>query len=408
MSRVSFPRERIRILLLENIHARAADRLRAEGYSVETAAGALSEPELAERLRGVHVLGVRSKTSVGAAALAAADRLLAVGAFCIGVNHLDLQACAVRGAAVFNAPYSNTRSVVELAIAEIVALSRGLADRSRDMHAGRWVKSAKDAYEIRGKALGIVGYGAIGSQLSVLAEAMGLQVYYFDPVEKLALGNARKCRSLQELLAVADIVSLHVDGRVENTNLIGRAEFAAMKERVIFLNLSRGHVVDLEALAEAVRAGRVLGAGVDVFPDEPNANGEPFSSPLQGLPNVILTPHVGGSTEEAQEAIAEFATDRLLAFVERGDTSFSVNLPNVQLPEVRGAHRLLHLHENRPGVLAAINGALAEHGANILAQYLRTNEQVGYAVTDIDQEDAPDLTAALRAVPGTIRFRTLY
>jgi D-3-phosphoglycerate dehydrogenase len=408
LSRVSFPRGRIRILLLENIHPRAAERLAGEGYAVETEAGALDEASLAERLKGVHVLGVRSKTSVGPTALAGADRLLAVGAFCIGVNHIDLGACAARGAAVFNAPYSNTRSVVELAIAEIVALSRGLLDRSRDMHAGRWVKSAKDAFEIRGKALGIVGYGAIGSQLSVLAEALGLQVYYYDPVEKLALGNARKCRSLAELLGVADIVSLHVDGRAENTRLIGAAEFAAMKDRVLFLNLSRGHVVDLEALADAVRNGKVLGAGVDVFPEEPNANGEPFASPLQGLPNVILTPHVGGSTEEAQEAIAEFAADRLLGFLERGDTSFSVNLPNVQLPEVRGAHRLLHIHENRPGVLAGINGALAEHGANVLAQYLRTNEQVGYAVTDIDQEDAPDLAAALRAVPGTLRFRTLY
>jgi D-3-phosphoglycerate dehydrogenase len=242
-----------------------------------------------------------------------------------------------------------------------------------------------------------------------LAEALGLEVYYYDPVEKLALGNARKCRSLGDLLAVADVVSLHVDGRRENTGLIGAAEFAAMKDGVVFLNLSRGHVVDVEALAEAVRAGKVMGAAVDVFPEEPAVNGDGFGpSPLQGLRNVILTPHVGGSTAQAQEAIAEFATERLLGFVERGDTSFAVNLPNVQLPEVRGAHRLLHVHANRPGVLAAINGALAEHGANILAQYLRTDEQVGYAVTDIDREDAPDLTAALRAVPGTLRFRTLY
>ena len=409
MSRVSYPRDKVRILLLENVHPSAAERLSAEGYTVETASGALDEAALCERLQGVHVLGVRSKTAVSALALEGADRLLGVAAFCIGVNHIELDACARRGVAVFNAPYSNTRSVVELAIAEIIALHRGLADRSRDLHDGRWTKSAKDAFEVRGKKLGIVGYGAIGSQLSVLAEAMGLEVYYFDHGEKLALGNARKCRSLDELLGVADIVSLHVDGRPENRNMIGAAQFAAMKDRVVFLNLSRGHVVDLDALADAIRSGKVLGAGVDVFPEEPNANGEPFGpSPLQGLPNVILTPHIGGSTEEAQEAIAGFATDRLLGFLERGDTSFAVNLPNVQLPEVKGAHRLLHIHENRPGLLAAINGALAAHGANVLAQYLRTSELVGYAVSDIDLDYPPELIAALRDIPGTIRFRTLY
>ena len=408
MTRVTYPRDRIKILLLENIHPQAVEHLSDAGYTVETVSHALEEEALAERLEGVHVLGVRSKTAVTEAALARADRLLAVGAFCIGVNHIDLDACARRGAAVFNAPYSNTRSVVELAIAEIVALNRGLFDRSRDMHAGRWIKSAKDAFEVRGKKLGIVGYGAIGSQLSVLAESLGLEVYYYDRAEKLSLGNARKCRSLGELLAVADIVSLHVDGREENRGLIGAAEFAAMKDRAVFLNLSRGHLVDLEALAEAIGSGKLLGAAVDVFPEEPNVNGDAFASPLQGLANVILTPHVGGSTEEAQEAIAEFAAERLLGFLERGDTSFSVNLPNVSLSEVTGAHRLLHIHENRPGLLAAINGALAQHGANILAQVLRTNEAVGYSVTDIDREHDPALTDALRAVPGTLRFRTLY
>ena len=408
MSRVTFPRDRIRILLLENVHPRAVERLTDAGYTVETTPGALGEDALSERLAGVHVLGVRSKTAITERALRGGDRLLAVGAFCIGVNHIDLDACARAGVAVFNAPYSNTRSVVELAVAEIIALHRGLLDRSSDMHAGRWVKSAKDAFEIRGKRLGIVGYGAIGSQLSVLAESLGLEVYYYDLQEKLSLGNARKCRSLGELLGQVDIVSLHVDGRRENANLIGAAEFAAMRDRVVFLNLSRGHLVDLPALADAVRSGKVLGAAVDVFPEEPHANGGEFTTPLQGLPNVILTPHVGGSTEEAQEAIGEFAADRLLGFLERGDTSFSVNLPNVSLTEVAGAHRLLHIHENRPGLLAAINGALAGHGANILAQYLRTNETVGYSVTDIDHDDAPELTAALRAIPGTVRFRTLY
>jgi D-3-phosphoglycerate dehydrogenase len=408
VSQVTYPRDRVRILLLENIHPLAALRFSRAGYTVETHAGALGEDELAERVQGVHVLGVRSKTAITDRVLERADRLLAVGAFCIGVNHIDLAAAAGRGAAVFNAPSSNTRSVVELAIAEIIALNRGLFDRSVDLHGGRWTKSAKDAFEVRGKKLGIIGYGAIGSQLSVLAEALGMEVYYFDFTEKLALGNARRCRTLDELLAVADIISLHVDGRAENTRMIGAEQFAAMKDRVVFLNLSRGHVVDLEALAGALRSGKVLGAAVDVFPEEPNANGQAFSAPLQGLANVILTPHIGGSTEEAQEAIADFASERLLGFLERGDTSFSVNLPNVQLPEVRGAHRLLHVHENRPGLMAGINRVLADYGANILAQHLRTNDAVGYVVTDIDRADNPQVTDALRTLPGTIRFRTLY
>lgn len=405
----TFPRERLPVLLLEGVHPRAAERFRAEGYPVETTAGALDEDALAERLAGgVAILGVRSKTAVSARALEQAPRLLAVGAFCIGTDRIDLGAAARRGAPVFNAPYSNTRSVVELAIAEIIALHRRLLDRSRDLHAGRWTKSAEGAAEVRGKKLGIVGYGAIGSQLSVLAEAMGLEVHYFDTAEKLALGNARRHRSLGELLEAVDIVSLHVDGRAENRGLIGAAEFAAMKDGVVFLNLCRGPVVDVHALAEAVRSGKVAGAAVDVFPEEPDGNGDPFSTPLQGLPNVILTPHIGGSTAEAQAAIADFAADRLLGFLDRGDTAFSVNLPAVELPEVRGAHRLLHVHENRPGLLAAVNGVLAERGANILAQYLRTNETVGYVVTDVDRDHELDLPAALRAIPGTLRFRSVY
>jgi D-3-phosphoglycerate dehydrogenase len=395
--------------LLENIHPRAAERFREEGYPVETLTGALDEAALSRRLaEGVSVLGVRSKTPVTAAALRAGPRLLAVAAFCIGTDRIDGAGAALRGAPVFNAPYSNTRSVVELAIAEIIALNRRLLDRSRDLHGGVWTKSAEGAAEVRGKKLGIVGYGAIGSQLSVLAEALGLEVHYFDTAEKLALGNARKRRSLHELLGEVDIVSLHVDGRAENRNLLGPAEFAALRPGALLLNLSRGHVVDHRALAQAVRSGRLAGAAIDVFPEEPDSNGEAFDSVLRGLPNVILTPHIGGSTAEAQEAIAEFAADRLLGFLHRGDTGFAVNLPNVELPEVRGAHRLLHVHENRPGLLAAVNGVLADRGANILAQYLRTDERVGYVVTDVDRDHAPDLIAALRAVPGTLRFRSVY
>ena len=409
MTAHTYPRDRLPVLLLENIHPRAAERFREEGYPVETLSGALDETALGERLAaGVSVLGVRSKTPVTAAVLAAAPRLLAVAAFCIGTDRIDGAGAAARGAPVFNAPYSNTRSVVELAIAEIIALNRRLLDRSRDLHGGVWTKSAEGAAEVRGKKLGIVGYGAIGSQLSVLAEALGLEVHYFDTAEKLALGNARKRRSLHELLGEVDVVSLHVDGRAENRNLMGPAEFAALRPGALLLNLSRGHVVDHEALAEAVRSGRLAGAAIDVFPEEPDSNGEAFESVLRGLPNVILTPHIGGSTAEAQEAIAEFATDRLLGFLHRGDTGFAVNMPNVELPEVRGAHRLLHVHENRPGLLAAVNGVLADRGANILAQYLRTDERVGYVVTDVDRDHAPDLIAALRAVPGTLRFRSVY
>jgi D-3-phosphoglycerate dehydrogenase len=406
--RWSYPRSRMRVLLLENVHPDAVARFRDEGYEVETETGALDEAGLAERLKGVHVLGLRSKTLLTRRALEGADRLLAVGAFCIGTNQIDLKACSERGVAAFNAPYSNTRSVVELTIGEIVALTRRLFDKSAQAHAGVWDKSAAGAHEIRGRTLGIVGYGAIGSQLSVLAEALGMSVIYYDVAEKLALGNARVKRTLDEVLGAADVVSLHVDGRPENRNLIGRDQLARMKPGALLLNLSRGHVVDVPALAEALRSGRIGGAGVDVFPEEPAANGEPFDSELRGLPNVILSPHVGGSTEEAQAAIAAFASERLLNFLHRGDTTFSVNLPNVQLSEVKGAHRLLHIHRNRPGVLAAINRALAEHGLNILAQHLKTDEEVGYVITDVDHRYGPEALQALKAAPETLRFRVVY
>lgn len=406
--RWSYPRSRMRVLLLENIHPLAAQRFRDEGYQVETEPGALSGAELAERLRGVHVLGLRSKTSLDVDALRGADRLLAVGAFCIGVNQVDLSAATDRGVAVFNAPYSNTRSVVELAVGLMVALMRRVTDKSAAMHAGRWDKSVAGARELRGKTLGIVGYGAIGAQLSVLAEALGMQVLFFDLTERLALGNARRMRSLEQLLADSDVVSLHVDGRAANAGLLDAARLGRMRPGALLLNLSRGHVVDVEALATALAEGRLGGAAVDVFPDEPASNVEPFDSPLRGLPNVILTPHVGGSTEEAQAAIAEFAADRLLGYLHRGDTTFCVNLPNVQLSEVEGAHRLLHIHRNQPGVLAAINQALAAGGLNVLAQHLRTDERTGYVIVDVDQDYDPGALRAPRDIPGALRFRTLY
>ena len=406
--RWSYPRSRMKVLLLETIHEDAVRRFREEGYDVETVQGALDEAALTERLKGVSVLGLRSKTQLTEAALVNADRLLAVAAFCIGTNQIDLAACSRKGVAVFNAPYSNTRSVVELAIGEIVALTRRLFDKSSAAHAGRWDKSAAGAHEIRGQTLGIVGYGAIGSQLSVLAENLGMRVIYYDLAEKLSLGNAQRVRKLDELLSKADVVTLHVDGRAENRALIGERELSLMKPGALLLNLSRGHVVDVPALAAALKSGRLGGAGVDVFPEEPEANGQPFATALQGLPNVILTPHVGGSTEEAQAAIAEFASERLLGFLHRGDTTFSVNLPNVQLSEVGGAHRLLHIHRNRPGVLAGINRALAEGGLNILAQHLKTSDETGYVITDVDHNYGPEAIEALKALPDTLRFRIVY
>ena len=406
--RWSYPRSRIRILLLENVHPAAVQRFEAAGYTVETVKGALDEDELIARLRGVHVLGVRSKTEVSARVLDAADRLMAVAAFCIGTNQIDLEAAADRGVAVFNAPHSNTRSVVELAIGLIVTLMRGVSDKSAAMHRGQWIKSATGAREVRGKTLGLIGYGAIGSQLSVVAEAIGMRVVFHDLTERLALGNARRLPSLEAVLAEADVVSLHVDGRASNTDLIGARELSAMKPGALLLNLSRGHVVDVGALAQAVGSGRVGGAALDVFPQEPRTNDDPFDSPLMGLPNVILTPHIGGSTEEAQEAIGEFAAERLLGYLNRGDTTFSVNLPNVQLSDVAEAHRLLHIHRNQPGVLAELNSALASAGLNVLGQHLKTDERTGYVIVDVDRDYDPKALHALKAIPGTLRFRTLY
>jgi len=406
--RWSYPRNRIRMLLLENVHPAALERLEEAGYTVETMKGALDEDDLIEAIKGVHVLGIRSKTNVTRRVLDAADRLMAVAAFCIGTNQVDLDAAADKGVAVFNAPYSNTRSVVELAIGMMIVLMRDVADKSREMHKGVWNKSATGSREVRGKTLGIVGYGAIGSQLSVLAENLGMRVLFYDLSERLALGNARRMRSLDALLAEADVVTLHVDGRKENTAIIGADQFAKMKPGALFLNLSRGHVVDVDAMAAALKSGRLGGAAVDVFPEEPRTNADPFDSPLVGLDKTILTPHIGGSTEEAQEAIAEFAAERLLGYLNRGDTTFCVNLPNVQLAEVTRAHRLLHIHRNQPGVLAELNRALSDAGLNILGQHLKTDERTGYVITDVDRDYDREALTALKQLPGTIRFRRLH
>lgn len=405
---ISYPKNRISVLLLENVHPQAVELFRKEGYQVETVNGALSEEELCEKIKNVSILGIRSKTHVTRKVLEHANRLMCVGAFCIGTNQIDLDACLEAGITVFNAPYSNTRSVVELALGEIIMLSRGVIDKSNKMHQGQWDKSAKGSFEVRDKKLGIVGYGNIGAQLSVLAEAMGMEVYYYDVIEKLQLGNARKCSTLHELLEKVDIVTLHVDGRPENKNMFGADEFAAMKDGTIFLNLSRGHVVDIEALVQSIKSGKVSGAGVDVFPEEPATNSDPFESELSGLPNVILTPHVGGSTSEAQVNIANFVPNRMMDYINSGNTYGSVNFPNLQLPELKNAHRLIHIHANVPGVLANINQVLAKNQVNILGQYLKTNERVGYVITDIDKAYDKQVINDMKQVGHTIKFRILY
>ncbi len=399
-----------RALLLENIHHDAAWTLKDAGFDVERLGHALTEQQLIDRLAGVQLLGLRSNTTVTAAVLEAAPDLLALGAFCIGTNQIDLAAASQCGIAVFNAPFSNTRSVVELALSEIIALTRRLTEKNSDMHAGRWDKSAVGSHEVRGRRLGIVGYGNIGSQLSVLAESLGMSVLFFDTADKLSLGNARRCGTLDELLAESDVVTLHVDGRVSNSSLFGEEQFARMRAGTLFLNLSRGFVVDHVALRRHIESGHLTGAAVDVFPVEPRTVGEEFVSELRGLRNVILTPHVGGSTEEAQQDIGHFVAGKLRDYTSEGNTSLSVNLPPVALPRT-GGPRLLHLHTNTPGVLATVTTILAEHGINIEGQLLSTRGHLGYVVTDLRKglaaPELAELSGALLAMPETVRLRVL-
>jgi D-3-phosphoglycerate dehydrogenase len=395
----------MRALLLEGIHPDAVARLKADAFDVETLGRALDEGELIERISDVALLGIRSKTQVTANVLAAAPNLLAVGAFCIGTDQIDLATASAQGVAVFNAPFSNTRSVVELALAEIIALTRRLTEKNAGMHAGVWDKAAEGSHEVRGRTLGIVGYGNIGTQLSVLAEALGMKVYFFDTADKLALGNARRCATLEELLAVADVVTLHVDGRPGNSGFFGEEQFARMKPGSLFLNLSRGFVIDHGALRSHLESGHLAGAAVDVFPSEPKGRGDEFVSQLRGLPNVILTPHIGGSTEEAQADIGSFVANKLAVYAGDGTTTLSVNFPPVALPQQPGVHRLLHIHHNTPGVLAAVNGILAEHNVNVEGQLLGTRGDVGYVLTDIGVDYSDEVLDQLRAMPQTIRLR---
>jgi D-3-phosphoglycerate dehydrogenase len=405
---ISYPKNRIQVLLLEHVHPVAIQLMKAEGFQVETYNAAMTEDELIERIKNVSILGIRSKTMVTARVLEHANRLMAIGAFCIGTNQIDLQAATHRGIAVFNAPFSNTRSVVELAIAQMIMLIRNIADKSARMHQGIWDKSASGSYEVRGKKLGIIGYGNIGSQLSVIAESLGMKVLYYDREEKLALGNATKCKRLSELLEQADIISMHVDGRSSNENLINEHAFAQMKDGVIFINLSRGHIVSIPALRQAILSKKVAGCAIDVFPYEPVSNQETFESELRGLPNTILTPHIGGSTQEAQENIGNFVPARIMDYINTGSTSNSVNFPNLTLPELENAHRLIHIHDNVPGRLALINKILADHDINIAGQYLKTNESIGYVITDINKDYDKEVIKDLRSIDHTIKFRMLY
>ncbi len=408
MAETSFPKSEIKILLLENIHPVAADAFRTEGFHVETAKGSMPESELAERIKDVHVIGIRSKTQLTPKVLDEARRLLSIGAFCIGTNQIALRHATQRGAPVFNAPFSNTRSVAELVIAEIVMLSRHLGDRSREVHSGTWKKLAVGSHEVRGKTIGIVGYGHIGPQVGVLAEAFGMRVLFYDIMAKLPMGNNRPVSSLQDLLAESDFVTLHVPETPQTKMMIGATELAHMKKGAYLLNLSRGTVVDIDALAASLQSGHLAGASVDVYPSEPEGNSDGFQTPLRGLPNVILTPHIGGSTEEAQEAIGKEVSAALIKYINQGATTGSVNFPQIELPMNKQAHRILNVHKNVPGVLRDINKIVSDRNANIRAQVLGTDADIGYLVMDLDQDVSQDVKKAVGALETSIKTRILF
>jgi D-3-phosphoglycerate dehydrogenase len=409
MHKTSFDKDKIRILLLEGVHASAMENLVGAGYRNVTALSrALQGAELADALSSVHMLGIRSRTQLDARAIELAPRLMAVGCFCIGTNQVALDAATLAGVPVFNAPYSNTRSVAELVLAESILLLRGVPRQSMQMHRGVWQKSARSSFEVRGKTLGVVGYGNIGSQLGVLAEGLGMNVIFYDVVKKLNLGNARQVSTLNELLESADVVTLHVPATQQTRNMLDADALDRMQPHAVLINASRGNVIDLGALASRLQAGRLQGAAIDVFPEEPKSNEEPFVSPLKGLENVILTPHIGGSTQEAQANIGLEVSEKLIRYSDNGSTLSAVNFPEVSLPEHPGQHRLLHIHENVPGVMSAINQVLSESSVNIAGQYLQTNNSIGYVVMDLEAEYSGEILNLLRAVKGTIRTRVLF
>jgi D-3-phosphoglycerate dehydrogenase / 2-oxoglutarate reductase len=404
----SFPKSEIKVLLLENIHPSAKELFDAEGFQVDLLPKALPEDELIERVRDAHILGIRSKTRVTPRVLAEGRRLLSVGAFCIGTNQIALRDANTRGMPVFNAPFSNTRSVAEMVIADIVFLARQLGDRSREVHEGKWRKVATDCHEVRGKTLGIVGYGHIGTQVGILAEAFGMRVVFHDVMSKLPVGNQRPVASLAGLLGQADFVTLHVPETPQTRGMMGTREIAQMKPGGYLINASRGTVVDLDALAAAIKVGHVAGAAIDVYPEEPESNSDGFQSPLRGLPNVILSPHIGGSTEEAQEAIGREVATSLIKFVNAGATTRSVNFPEVEMPPSLDSHRILNVHRNVPGVLRDINRIVSDVGANIRAQTLSTDADIGYLIMDLDQDVSHDVKRQVAALDTSIKTRILY
>ena len=405
----SYPKDKIKVLFLENISDKAVQYFKQQGYAdVKKISGALSEEELIKVIKDVHILGIRSKTFISKKVLDSAKKLQAIGCFCIGVNQVDLKACKQKGIAVFNAPYSNTRSVAELVIGASILLIRKILDKNNAAHKGIWNKEAKGSFELRGKTMGIIGYGNIGTQLSVMAEAMGMRVHFFDIETKLPLGNAQAKKSIKEIVSSSDIISLHVPETSQTKNLINKTVIKQFKAGSILVNYARGEVVDLDALAQAIKDKHIAGAAIDVFPVEPEKNGDAFSSPLQGLSNVLLTPHIGGSTEEAQENIGEDVGIKLYQYLERGVSNGSHTIPSLSLPPVDGAHRILHIHKNVPGVLGAINTLLSKNKINIVGQYLKTNDEIGYVVLDVDSKLSKQAMTLLKEVKETIRVRMLY
>ncbi len=409
MTQTSLDKSKIKFLLLEGIHQSAVDSLHAAGYTnIEYHTGSLPEAELIEKIADAHFIGIRSRTQLTRDVIEQASKLIGIGCFCIGTNQVDLNAALEKGIAVFNAPYSNTRSVAELVLAEAILLMRGIPEKSAVAHRGGWLKSANNSFEIRGKVLGIIGYGSIGTQLSILAEGLGMRVVFYDVVTKLPLGNASQADSLKELLAMSDVVSLHVPETAATKNMFGAGELAAMKDKSVLINASRGTVIDIDALVETLKGDKLLGAAIDVFPVEPRSNKDEFISPLREFDNVILTPHIGGSTMEAQENIGREVGDKLAKYSDTGMTVTSVNFPEVSLPAHPENHRLLHIHENVPGVMSEINRVFSDNGINVCGQYLQTNEKVGYVVVDINKEYSDLAMSKLLSVKGTIRCRVLF
>ena len=408
MRELSYPKNKINVLLLEKVDKIAFDLFKEEGYNVESLDGSLSEKDLIKKIKDVSILGIRSKTIISDKVIKSANKLLAIGAFCIGTNQIKFESCNDSGIVVFNAPYSNTRSVVEIVIAQIINLMRKIVIKSNKMHSGVWRKDSLDSFEIRNKVIGIVGYGNIGSQLSVICEALGMKVLYYDIVDKLSIGNAKKCKSLNDLLKNSDIVSLHVDGKKSNTNLISDKEFRIMKEKSILVNYSRGNVVDIDSLIKNIKSKKLMGAALDVFPEEPSNNKEKFKSKVKGIEEIILSPHIGGSTKEAQKNIGSYVPDKIIDFINSGNTSSSVNFPKLSLPEQSDSHRLIHIHKNEPGVMLEINKIISEYNINIKGQYLKTNEEIGYVITDIDSVYNKEVVKSLKNIPATLKLRVLY